>query len=336
MKARWDPPMIEDDQPQPSTAQSYLQLLRAPNLFTAIADVTMGFLFVQAAPWEMDRAHLWTLGVLAASSVLLYAAGVVLNDVFDLAVDRQERPERPIPSGRVSLRAARWLGGELLLVGWVLPWVLVFPLKNFRIGIVASLLAAAILFYDAVLKRTPLGPLAMGACRMLNVLLGMSVLAGPPGAGPGSPEPFGPEHWVVAGAIGVYVAGLTWLARNEAGRSPRWQLLGAGLVMLAGVAMLALLPLVDPQRPLTGLDSISVERWYLLVAFLGAMICWRCLWAVADPQPQLVQMAVAQGIMSLVFLDAVACFAARGLPWAAAILALLVPIGLFSRWIRAT
>ena len=97
---------------------------------------------------------------------------------------------------------------------------------------VAALLATAILLYDAWLKRTPLGPLAMGACRMLNVLLGMSAID----------APFHAEHWLVAGAIGVYVAGITLFARNETERSSRLQLAAATAVMLLGIAMLAWLP----------------------------------------------------------------------------------------------
>ena len=62
---------------------------------------------------------------------------------------------------------------------------------------------------------------------MLNVLLGMSVLAGP----------FAPEHFLVAGGIGVYVAGITWLARNENARQrPPCRLAAATLVMMAGIA----------------------------------------------------------------------------------------------------
>ena len=42
----------------------------------------------------------------------IYAAGIALNDVFDYAIDLEERPGRPLPSGRVSRRFAAWLGGS--------------------------------------------------------------------------------------------------------------------------------------------------------------------------------------------------------------------------------
>src|SRR5262249_39181553 len=66
---------------------------------------------------------------------------------------------------------------------------------------VATILAGCVLAYDAGLKRTALGPEVMGACRALNVLLGMSQA---PGLG-------GPVAWLVAGSMGVFVAGVTWI-----------------------------------------------------------------------------------------------------------------------------
>ena len=42
---------------------------------------------------------------------------MVFNDVFDRQIDAQERPGRPIPSGRVSLMWAIRLGIVLMLTG---------------------------------------------------------------------------------------------------------------------------------------------------------------------------------------------------------------------------
>ena len=43
--------------------------------------------------------HLFALMV---SSGLLYVAGIVLNDYFDIEIDKRERPSRPLPSGNIS------------------------------------------------------------------------------------------------------------------------------------------------------------------------------------------------------------------------------------------
>jgi 4-hydroxybenzoate polyprenyltransferase len=327
----------------------YLELLRLPNLFTAVADVAMGFLFVQAAWFRgigldpdgpLRPIDKQVLGLLAAASALLYAAGVVLNDVFDVELDRQERPERPLPSGRVPLGAARAIGWGLLFGGAALPWIAcllapklwqlerVEPILQFRPGIVAVVLAAAIVLYNAVLKRTIAGPVGMGACRMLNVLLGMSLL----------PGQWQLPHWLVAGAIGVYIAGVTWFARDESGESSPLRLGGATMLMLAGIAMLASLRIVAEEYPiaLRPLANLDAGRWYFAMALFAGLIGVRCFWAASYPSPGRVRVAVTQAIISLVVLDAIACYAARGTYWAAAILLLLIPTMLLARWIKPT
>ncbi len=313
-----------------SRFRSHLQLLRLPNVFTAMADVAMGFLFVQAAdpwtrgPWRPMPWDVATLVTLLAASALLYAAGVVLNDVFDLETDRRERPERPLPSGRIPVEAARRLGYRLLLGGVAVATAAVFFVGHLRPGAVAALLAAAILLYDAWLKRTPLGPAAMGACRTLNVLLGMTACDAPLHAG----------NWLVAGGIGVYVAGLTWFARRESQQSSRRQLALATAVMVLGIAMIASLPRWS-DRVLPAIQQ-QLNWWYLLLAGLGFLIVRRCLAAVIEPVPRRVRMAVTQCVLSIVMLDAVACYAVRGPYWAGGILLLLLPAFLVGRWIEIT
>ena len=149
--------------------------MRLPNVFTAIADVAMGYLFVHGS-----IAGTGQLGCLIAASALLYTAGMVLNDVFDIDIDAKERPFRPLPSGQICLAsrgrsASRcwrsadrcgWLAGFCRAGSAAIPW---------RSGLVASVLGGVrAALRRLCLKHTPLGPLGMGACRFLNVLLGMS------------------------------------------------------------------------------------------------------------------------------------------------------------------
>src|SRR5215218_9701029 len=93
----------------------YLQLIRLPNVFTAAADSLAGWLLVSGS---LEAPARWL--PLVAASMVLYAAGIALNDVFDYAIDLEERPARPLPSGRVSRRFAAWLGGAMLAAGPVL------------------------------------------------------------------------------------------------------------------------------------------------------------------------------------------------------------------------
>src|SRR5947208_14106844 len=96
----------------PFSALAYAQLVRLPNVFTAMADIGMAALVSRALP-----AHAVAVALLLLASSCLYCAGMVWNDYFDLEQDKRERPFRPLPSGRVSLRAAATLGTVLLLAG---------------------------------------------------------------------------------------------------------------------------------------------------------------------------------------------------------------------------
>lgn len=296
--------------------RAYLELIRLPNLFTAMADVLLGYFAVATIERAGDGG---VLALLVAASSLLYAAGVVLNDVFDLAVDRAERPERPLPSGRIGGGTAARLGWGLLAAGIIAGGTAAALAASPRTALVAIGLAASIVAYDAALKRTPAGPVAMGACRALNVLLGMSVGAGPWTAAEG----------LIAAGVGAYVAGLTWFARQEAGRSRRVHLIGGLLVMLAGIGLLAWLP---AWRKLGG----RADTWQTLMVALGLLVAWRLCRAIADPSARRVQTAVQQSILSLVVLDAAVCLAVAGGGPALAVLALLAPAVAAGYWIRST
>ena len=300
---------------------AYLQLMRLPNVFTAMADVAMGFFFTHTVFQAGDGL---VLGLLICASSLLYLSGMVLNDVFDIRIDARQRPRRPLPSRRIPLARARRLGFELLTAGLILAWVASLVRADLRSGVVAVALAGCIVLYDGRLKRTPLGPAAMGSCRMLNALLGMSAAAGP----------WRTQHWLVAVAIGTYVAGVTWFARNEAVKSNRVQLALATVLMLSGIGLLIPLPgMIDNVVTILREEPI---RWPILIALIAALVGRRCVRAVFDPAPGKVQAAVRHCIFSLVVLDAAVVFVVGGLAPAVMILLLLVPTMFLGKWVYST
>src|SRR5688572_5293000 len=95
---------------------AYLQLCRLPTVFTAMADIFLGYLLVHTGIVTGDGRIGEFLAVLGASTCL-YLGGMVWNDLFDRDVDAVDRPQRPIPSGRVPLRHAVVIGTALMLVG---------------------------------------------------------------------------------------------------------------------------------------------------------------------------------------------------------------------------
>lgn len=288
-----------------STVKSYLQLVRLPNTFTAAADVTAGLIF-GGATW-----HNWPMaGALIVASMCLYAGGVALNDVCDASRDRIDRPERPIPSGRIRRDAALKTALALLALGAALA-ITASP----RSGLAAALLLCAIILYDYVLKRTPAAPLLMGGCRALNLALGLFALAAP-GNG---------RTLLPMGIIWLYVTSVTYFARKEAsGGSPARLLLGSAGI----VAALALL-LEMPSRGTN--DHVAFTVCVILAALGAAALGLRA--AIAS-SARATQSAVAWFVSGIVLLDACLAWSTTGPLAGLLVAAWLVPVVLLGRTIR--
>jgi 4-hydroxybenzoate polyprenyltransferase len=303
--------------------RAYAQLVRLPNVFTAVADIGLGVLASGVPP-----ARWLSCALLGIASACLYCGGMVWNDYFDVDQDRRERPFRPLPSGRVTRRAAARLGSALLATGWVLALLSGWGEGRLRQSpaILAGLLVGAILLYDGWLKRTWAGPLGMGTCRFLNVLLGWTAAV----------EASWPWPWNVgvglAVVVGVYIVGVTWFARTEARTSSQAALSGAAVVMLAGLFLAVPLPLlVAEARPAQPTSPLFL---YLLVG-LGFLVGIPVGKAVAVPTAGRVQAAVKGAVLGLVILDAVLATALVGLA-GLVILVLLPPALYLGRWIYST
>jgi 4-hydroxybenzoate polyprenyltransferase len=309
-----------------STLRNYLELVRLPAVFTAVADVMMGYLVTRG---ELRPAAAFV--VLATISALLYLAGMVLNDVFDAESDARERPERPIPSGCVSRKRAAVLGWGLLAAGVLLAIHISDHSHIWRITTVAAALAGCIVLYDAALKHTVAGPIAMGACRLLNVLLGMSLAA--EAAARESVRAWTPAEWAIAAGVGVYVAGVTLLARGEAGSNTRPQLSAGAAIVLTGLAIIASVPAwSEPTAQL----AVVPRGWYLLWAVLVLVIARRCVVAIVRPTPRYVQAAVRHCLRSIIVIDAAVVLGFCGVYWGCAVLLLLAPMLLLERWFATT
>jgi hypothetical protein len=150
----------------------FLVLMRPANIVTAVSDILAGTAiagFLIQASTTMDWLN---IVFLISATKGLYGGGIVLNDVFDLELDKVERPERPIPSGQVTQKQALTLALSLYAIGIIFAF-LCSPTS----GIIAIGIAACASLYDKYGKHHGLlGPLNMGVCRGLNLLLGMSIL----------------------------------------------------------------------------------------------------------------------------------------------------------------
>ncbi|MCO5993710.1 SCO3242 family prenyltransferase [Actinoallomurus rhizosphaericola] len=167
------------------------ELVRLPAACTVPGDVLAG---AAATGFPHGRRTAW----LPVASVFLYCGGMALNDWADRATDAVERPERPVPSGRIGPGRALGLAGALTCAG--LAAALAGGGRDTLIP--AAAVAATAWTYDLVLKRTAAGPFGMAAARALNVLVG----AGAGGARQASSQ---------AAAVGAHTLALTALSRGE-------------------------------------------------------------------------------------------------------------------------
>ena len=145
--------------------KDYLTLVRFPNLFTLPSNVFAGYFSTHTH----NVIETNTIILLILISTCLYAAGVIFNDVADRKTDRRERPNRPIPSGKITRRNAIILGS--LLVFMSIPISYFISIATFTVTLV---LIGIIFLYNFVVKNSLLGPAAMGSTRALNVILGSS------------------------------------------------------------------------------------------------------------------------------------------------------------------
>jgi 4-hydroxybenzoate polyprenyltransferase len=281
----------------------FLRLMRPANLVTAVSDVWAGAAIAgYFATLNLYNVNIHPLLWLSLSTVCLYGGGVVFNDVFDLKIDRIERPERPLPAGHVSLSGAVALGACLLLIA-----IGAAVMVNLCSVVWALLVAVASLVYDKWGKhQVVLGPLNMGLCRGFNLLLGMSLVLQ-------TASPL----WLTALVPVIYIAAITMISRGEVHGGSRKVLYGAAALYLLVIA---------------SVFSFSIaqgHQWTALLFLTGfaAMIFPPLQKAVKYPEGPCIGKAVKAGVLALILMNA-AWVAASGHPLWAVLTALLLPVSL--------
>jgi 4-hydroxybenzoate polyprenyltransferase len=266
-----------------------VELVRAPAALSVPGDVVAG----AAASGNLSART----PALAGASVCLYWGGMAANDWADREIDAKERPERPIPSGRISPGTAFAVAAGLTAAG-----VAIAALAGGRRALaVAAPLAGAVWAYDLKLKHTAAGPAAMAACRGLDVLLG-AACAGRPGR-------LRRALWPAA-VVAAHTYTVTALSRAEVdGAEP-----ALPRATLAGTAAVA-----AAAAPGSLVSSV-------LAALYGRSYGRPQRDAIADPSASKIRAAVGAGIMSLPSLQG-ALTAQAGAPVTGAAVAAAAPLG---------
>ena len=278
--------------------------MRPANMVTSVADVLAGIAISGFfTGWLVDLENIWFVQMLCISTAGLYAGGVVFNDFFDADLDRIERPERPIPSGLIARLHAGIFGGALLILGII---------TAFQVNNIAGLLAIAItvfaLVYDIWGKHHLfLGPLNMGLCRGLNLLLGISIL----------PVPFD-RLWYIACVPVIYIASVTMISRGEVRGSNRTPLYAAAIIYALVISYILYYAFIE------GTAIFAM----LFLIFFGWMIYSPLIKAIGEPAGGNIGKAVKAGVIAMIIMDS-AWAAAAGALNTALIIILLLPISLW-------
>jgi 4-hydroxybenzoate polyprenyltransferase len=282
----------------------FFLLMRPANIVTSVADVLAGIgisgFFLQD---HFQISHGWPVFLLGISTIGLYGGGVVFNDVFDAKLDAVERPERPIPSGVVTVSEATILGCLLLVAG-----VAAAALWNVYSGLIALTISIAALVYDKWGKHHDiLGPVNMGLCRGLNLLLGVSIYL-----------PSLNYSWYLAFVPIIYIASITMISRGEVHGGRRKTLYFAMALYLVVTSLIL---------------YFSWERKTLLLTLLFLVpFCWMIMKplaeAIREPAGKNIGKAVKAGIIGLILMDA-SWASAFGAWYLAVIILLLLPLSIY-------
>jgi 4-hydroxybenzoate polyprenyltransferase len=281
----------------------YLRLMRPANIVTAVADILAGVAISGFLGSEVSSYldHLLPVVCMCLATIGLYGGGVVFNDVMDAELDKVERPERPIPSGVISMTQAIVLGSYLLLVG---------ILAAFTVGRITGYLALGIavcaLVYDKWGKHQAWGPINMGLCRGLNLLMGISMVV-----------PALNKYWWIGLIPVLYIAAVTAISRGEVhGGNTRTLRITAFCYALVYGTMLAL-------AAMNGHIVIAIP----FILLFAVMINLPLFNAIKDPSGPNIGKAVKGGIIALVAMNAAWVAAFSTLPHALLVL-ILLPLSL--------
>ena len=159
--------------------RTYLELMRYRNClmagFAAVIGTLIAFnILASNAPssYSPEKFPFFLSGLVFLVVFLVAGAGNTINDYFDVRIDSINRPDRPIPSGRIKLKEALYFSYILFTLGTLLA-LLINPIC----GLIALFNSLLLIFYAKTLKGTPLlGNLSIGYLTGSSFLFGASVL----------------------------------------------------------------------------------------------------------------------------------------------------------------
>ena len=282
-----------------------LLIMRPANIITAIADILAGIAIAGYLVSNVFNQHIIIQVILLTIATIgLYGGGIIFNDVFDIEQDKINRPERIIPSGKLTITQATNLGITLFTIGIISAFcVSVFS------GCIALMIMVSALLYDKYGKHhTFFGPINMGICRGLNLILGMSI----------APH-LEPKYYLIGILPVLFVSAITLTAQKETKGKNK---LAIVMAMLLDASIVFGFWLIAQHF------NFSIKNAGLFLLFWYSVNAIAKLNAIIKNNPKLIMKAVKIGVLSLIPLNA--SFVAGFSDIYTAILVLcLLPISLF-------
>jgi len=242
---------------------------------------------------------------------------MALNDVGDAAIDRDEHPDRVIPSGRVTIRGAKAVCAVLVAIS--LGALLAIPTPgHYRLWF-WGWLVASILVYDLVIKR----PIVMGMVRACNLGIGLATAADRLAA---------PEGFRIPVAVALvpllYVTSLTFVSTLEEGVFKRWKVFAGTGGMAAGAILAAVwvpyLATTGRTEELGAALSAGAAAWWPA----GVLILWLARRAAGAVNRTGVMLLVRDGVGGILLLDSAILLSGQKTVTGAIVAAMVVPAAL--------
>jgi 4-hydroxybenzoate polyprenyltransferase len=297
--------------------RQYLLLVRLPNIFTVPSNILAGYFAVI----PVSYANVLQLSLLILSSILLYIAGIVFNDFFDIKTDLIERPNRPLPSGRVPKQNALIIA----IVSMISANIFASAASTISF-VICAILSTIVIGYDYRLKNTIIGPITMGGARSLNIILGASttlfaILA------------YSSNSLVriifVSLSLFFYILAISLLSRKEAGDiiEIRHTIVGSFLIIFSLILSIVFAGLLANLLKIDFLVNLILFSAIMVITYKQTNI---------HRDSSAIQKAIKHLVISIIILDSIFISGTAGLFYGLGSLFLVVPSIFLSRSLYVT
>jgi heme O synthase-like polyprenyltransferase len=263
---------------------TFLRLIRAPNIITSISNVCAGAFII--ASLQSTLPLFGPLFKLMLCSAMMYACGIIWNDIFDLEVDKKVRPNRPLPSGAIKISTAFTISA----IFSILTILISATISLTAVLLCLSIMISALL-YDTWWKHNDwAGSVAMGLCRSLNLSLGFCVF---------SSFSFHPDDPYLAIAIFftgfhfLYIFSVTYVGTMQEGQAPNLKIMISFVLLFLLILYVTFIPNV----------LYFTAKFLIIVLLAGGFYRLQLIYRFKKPRD--IGLTVKYGILSLIPLDAI-------------------------------